>query len=54
MEPKTLPLLLFFLISYFFVSSQTYTFDFSVSDQQFEGGVSDFGVEMSDSISSLF
>ncbi len=37
-----------FIIPCLFISAQTYTFDFSVSDQLFEGGVSDFGVGQSE------
>ena len=48
MKTKSLPLILTFLILYSFADGQTYTYDFSISDQQFEGGVSDFGVEQSD------
>ena len=39
---------LLFLFFYLGGNGQTYTFDFSVSDQQFEGGVSDFNSTQSD------
>ena len=39
--------ILTFLTCSCFVNAQTYTYDFAVSDQQFEGGVSDFHVAQS-------
>ncbi len=54
MKTKPIHLTLFFLSYSLFISAQTYTFDFSISDQQFEGGVSDFGVEMSDQHQFIF
>ena len=48
MKTKILPLILTFFILAGFTRAQTYTYDFSVSDQQFEGGVADYSVEMED------
>jgi len=47
MKTKTLLLTILFLAFYIHGSSQTYTFDFSMNDQNFEGGVSDFSVDQS-------
>ena len=48
MKTKSLQLILIFLVVCSFADAQTYTFDFAVSDNQFEGGVSDFNVAQSD------
>ena len=48
MKQNTILLILTLLSVHQFAFAQTYTFDFSVSDQQFEGGVSDFAVAQSD------
>ena len=48
MKTNVLPFVLTLLTFSYFASAQTYTYDFSVSDQQFEGGVSDFHVSQSD------
>jgi hypothetical protein len=48
MKTNVLPLILTLLVVSCVAYGQTYTFDFSVSDQQFEGGVSDFHVSQSD------
>lgn len=47
MKTKTLPIILTFLVICMYADAQTYTYDFSVSDNQFEGGVSDFHVAQS-------
>src|SRR4030095_3197646 len=47
MKAKLLFLLLSVLSLCIPLAAQTYTFDFSIDDQQFEGGVSDFGVNQS-------
>ena len=47
MKTKTLLSTLTLFIACQLVTAQTYTYDFSVSDQQFEGGVSDFAVSQS-------
>lgn len=47
MKTKTLPLVITLMTITLFASAQTYTYDFSVSDNQFEGGVADFHVAQS-------
>ncbi|HZV70631.1 MAG TPA: T9SS type A sorting domain-containing protein [Saprospiraceae bacterium] len=47
MKAKDLLLTLSFIVPYFYVHTQTFTFDFGIDDQMFEGGVADFGVNMS-------
>lgn len=47
MKQNLLLIPLFFLFVTSFAIAQTYTYDFSISDQQFEGGVSDFHVSQS-------
>lgn len=54
MKTNTLLLTVTFLTLYLFVSGQTYTYDFSVSDNQFEGGVSDFNPMQSEQINFIF
>lgn len=48
MKTNTLPLVLCILLMHTFSEAQTYTYDFAVSDNQFEGGVSDFHTTQSD------
>lgn len=48
MKTRILRLLISLFTIYSFTQAQTYTFDFAISDNQFEGGVADYHVEMED------